>query len=168
MHRRAFHKSDSGFGREPNHDKDDSEYLPGLVLLNPLACSGFVLIVIATILFMTRNDGCPFWFVLAVLPFILLQTFVLAIAERNADRLQFRLVKRFGRLHSVFLLFFVYLLGFLLLLSLVVAFPAGLILTRLAEGEILRLAYGRWIVNLAIFMALTGWLRYAVMRLLLS
>jgi|GEM_PF-3250471 len=86
--------------------------------------------------------------------------FGLALAgfDRLALLLRSFLAARCNRAICGFLLFFAYLLGYLVLFSLIVTYPVGTLIEQGSGSTIVAMEYGLSASNVILFFAVLGWL----------
>lgn len=125
------------------------EGLGGMILL----C--LAIVVGVSVVFVVINHAA-LWLVPATLPSALLLGTALHFMGAIADRLWDWSVNRSGLWHAAFLLFFLYLPGFVGLFFLLLAYPLGLALTVYAHPELAD-GYRRWIMDVAALSALAAW-----------
>lgn len=86
--------------------------------------------------------------------------FGVAIAgfDRLASWLRTFLALRCSRAICGFLLFFAYVLGYLVLFSLIVTYPVGILIERGSGSAATAMAYGLFTINIILVFAILGWL----------
>ena len=162
MHKRALKEERqwrlSGLGalREDVGPLGFGEGLGGMALLYLAIVAGF------SVVFVVINRAA-FWLVPMALPLALILGALLHFLRALADRLWDWSVRRSGLLHAAFLLFFLFLPGFVVLFYLVLALPLGLVLKVYASPELAD-DYKLWVLDVAFIAALVAWGRLVFRR----
>ena len=161
MHRRAIKKTrrwtTSGrlsFGRYLNTDiglrASGSPYYYGGVSV--------FLVTVLSLIFFFRTE-VEFWLVVFAAPMSFIPGVALFLYERYLQRLQIRIERSSGRIQAGFLLLFAFLIGYIIIFTLMFIYPMGKVIVLLADEMILD-QYGHWMINLAIIASLVSWLRF--------
>jgi hypothetical protein len=121
--------------------------------------SGYaVLTALLSLLFALIHETRILLAVWALLPGGLLG-FVLLVLERSLGLMKNSMLPRVGSLLTAFSLFFLHIMGYLALSSLVVSYPLGYIMERSWRMEGMASDYSLFSVNFFIVFALLSWLR---------
>ncbi len=85
--------------------------------------------------------------------------FVLLVLERLLGQLKNRMFVQMGKLLTAFLLFFIHMIGYLALSSIVVSYPVGYFMEKTMGVTGMGGNYSLFLVNFFIVLALLSWLR---------
>ena len=120
-----------------------------------------ILVTVLSLVFFFRYD-VQFWLVAGASPLSFIPGVVLFILERYLKKLQIRIEGNTGRMQAGFLILFAFLIGYIIISTLIFVYPIGLLISLFAD-EMIRDQYGRWIINLAIAASLASWLRCQIL-----
>lgn len=122
-----------------------------------IACAGMVAGLTG---FFSFSHGLGSLLVVLSLPPGFLLGMVLLGLERLLVPVKGWLLIRLGKLPACFLLFFIHLLGYMLLSSLLLSYPLGLLLALFggAEADTLAVGYGLYCANVFMLAAFVSWL----------
>ncbi|MCF6291163.1 MAG: hypothetical protein L3J03_09260 [Desulfobacterales bacterium] len=119
----------------------------------------FLLLACGQTAFFVFYQHLSWWLVAgAVLPGAVLAGALVAL-EAGLTRLKGRLERQWGMLLAGFVLFFLHLIGYLVLSSLLLASPMGWFFQHLDPRGTAAHAYGLFSANIFLFLGLASWLR---------
>lgn len=155
MHRRAlkeeqdWRSSGLRFQREHHARSGLWKGVGGRILLYVAIVTG------VSVVFVVINHAA-LWLVPAALPSALILGVFLHFVLGSGERIWDWSVARSGRVHAIFLLFFLYLPVFVALYYVILAYPLGLALSRYAS-PVLADDYRRWILDIAAVVSMGSW-----------
>lgn len=129
--------------------------LPHRVVRSALAYGVLVFLLTA---FFVRGRHLPYVYLGWATPLGMVFGLGIAAFDRLALMLRTFLAARCNRAICGFVLFFAYVLGYLLLFSLVVTYPVGYLIEQGTGSAAMAMEYGLYTLNLILFFALLGWL----------
>ncbi|MEW6593406.1 MAG: hypothetical protein AB1413_00895 [Thermodesulfobacteriota bacterium] len=126
-----------------------------LAVRSALAYGILVLLVTA---FFIHARRLPYGYLGWATPLGLLFGLVIAGFDRLASWLRTFLASRCNRAICGFVLFFAYILGYLVLFSLIVTYPVGSLIEQGGGSAAMAMEYGLSTLNVILFFAVLGWL----------
>jgi len=131
-------------------------WFPKVIFLELLLC--FAAVALMTGVFVIKYQISP-WIAVSFLPFALLSGIILVVLDKWLPFVYYRCRDRIGMLQTVFLSFFVSLLGGIVVFPLLLGHSMSLVLGWFGLGKLI-LYYSRWAAGLGIVAAFILWLRY--------